>query len=323
MIPNHTAQTAQPLLEDLAVPITHKFPADEKDIFQGFIPKDDMVVIAGETNIGKSLCGIEICSSLSTGEPLWGGLEPSMTAKKILYVLGEHRTRKIVDLAAKTRLPFKESVLVLGPEHLAGDKWLVSNGQPVLRVIDKFKRWAEGVDFLVFDPLTSFITGQEAEQDSVQMRLLIECVNSICMASGASCLILAHRGKPQMDQKGYEHQRKTYAIRGASGTEDAATNIFYFNKADSGLQDYELIQRKFKGDAPPKFKLRRNKDTLAHTLVTDNTSYADVLKREARERVTNLRYDFPHMQEEMVHKIVASTMAIPLETLERRLGLRK
>lgn len=271
----------------------------------------------------NTLVGLEICSSLVTGEPLWGSVIPTRKCKRILYVLGEHRNRKILELVKKTRLPMTDDVLLLGPDKLRGDKNLIVQGVPNQRVIDNFKRWVEGMDLVLFDPLSSFIAGADTENDNNQMRLLIESMNNVCMVAGASCIVLAHKGKPTLDQYGKEHRRHSYATRGASGTEDAFTNIWYLNKADSGLQDYELLQRKFKGDAPPRFHLRRNKETLTHTLLTDGSSYNDVLKREARDRVTNLRYDFPTMAEEMVHKVVASTMGIPLETLERRLGLKK
>lgn len=320
MLPNQ--HQADVKLEDLAVPINSELLAEQPDIFPGFVPKDDLVCISSGTNQGKSLISVEICSSLSTGEPLWGSITPSMTAKKILYVLGEHRTRKIVSLARKTRLPFG-NVLVLGPEHLSVDKYLVSHGVVNMRSVDRFRRWADGVDFIVFDPLAAFIAGADVEDDSIQMRLLIETINQICMSSGASCLVLAHHGKPQMDPKGYEHHRKTYAIRGASGSEDTFTNIFYLNQSEQGPSVFELTMRKFKGDGHPKFKLARNRETLVHTLISDVSSQADVLKAEARAKVTNLRYDFPHLEEEMIHKLTASFMGIPVDTLERRLGMRK
>ena len=282
-----------------------------------------MLAIVGETNAGKTLVGLEICSSLVTGAPLWGGVLPTRQCKKILYVLGEHRNRKILELVKKTRLPMTDEVLLLGPDKMRGDKNLIVQGVPNLRVIDNFKRWVQGMDLVLWDPLSSFIAGADTENDNNQMRLLIETMNNVCMAAGASCIVLAHKGKPTLDQFGKEHRRHSYATRGASGTEDAFTNIWYLNKADSGLHDYELLQRKFKGDAPPRFHLRRNKDILVHTLISDLSSYGEELKAEARTKVSNLKYDHPHLSDETVHKYVASVMNIPLTTLERRLGIKE
>ena len=282
-----------------------------------------MVAIVGETSIGKSLIALEICSSLITGEPLWGMVKPNRLCKKILYVLGEHRNRKILELVKKTRLPMTDSVLLLGPDNLKGDKNLIVSGVPNQRVIDNFRRWFQGMDLVVFDPLSSFIAGADTENDSIQMRLLVETMNNVCMSGGASFIVLAHKGKPTIDQYGKEHKRHSYATRGASGTEDAFTNIFYMNKADSGLHDYEMLQRKFKGEAPPSFHLRRNKDTLVHTLIGDTSSYAEELKSDARTKVSNLKYDHPTLDDASVHRYVASVMNIPLQTLERRLGLIK
>ena len=60
-----------------------------------------------------------------------------------------------------------------------------------------------------------------------------------------------------------------------------------------------------------------------HTLVSDVSSQSDVMRAESRSRVSNLEYDFPQWDKSMLYKVAASVMGITVETLERRLGVRK
>lgn len=306
------------LIEDLAVPITTKIEEHTEFLIDGILPDNDMLGIVGETNVGKSALALEIVSCLSTGAPLWGSIEPNRTLKRILYVLGEHRTKTIIDLARKMKLPMSNNVLVLGPEKLYADKWLVSQGRPQIAAIEKFKTWVDGSELVVWDPMASFLLGQESENDNVQMRLLIEAMNNICMSVGAACLVLGHKGKPTMDQSGAEHRRKSYATRGASGTEDAFTNIFYLNKGE-GVNSYELIKRKFKGDVPDEFKLLRNPETITHVLA-DKVSLAEFKRKEYTAKMARLEAYNYQLEYRTRVRLIAAMEALPEQTIWRHLG---
>lgn len=307
-----------PTIEELAVPITSHIDEDTSFLIEGILPDNDLLGIIGETNVGKSLFAIELISALSTGAPLWGAITPNRQLKRILYVLGEHRTKTIVDLAHKTKLPMSDTVLVLGPEKLSSDKWLVSQGRPQIPAIEKFKRWADGSELIVWDPMASFILGQESENDNVQMRLLIEAINQIGMSVGAACLVLGHKGKPSIDPMGKEHRRNSYATRGASGTEDAFTNIFYLNKGESE-HSYELIKRKFKGDVPSEFKLLRNPDTLTHSLA-DKVSVAEAKRKEYNGKISRLENYNYQLDYRTRVRLVAAMEGLPEATIWRYLG---
>lgn len=255
-----------PSLEELAVPITGPIHEGPPDLINGFLPKAGQLVIAGETNVGKSLIALEVCSSLTTGRPLWGDkrLTPTETVHKIVYLLGEHYNEIIQRLWRKTGLPMSENVWLLGPQQLAGDKWLISSGKANQSALEKFKKWTEGAGLIVFDPLAAFVAGVDVENDNTQMRAVLDQMSLIAGYSGAASLILAHQGKPMQDKFGGEHSRKKYAIRGASAIEDAATNIFYMNHI-VGTRVYQIVNRKYKGTAPDVYELLRNEETLTHT----------------------------------------------------------
>lgn len=275
--------------------------------------------------MGKSLVALEICSSLVTGEPLWGQLYPTATVKRILYILGEHYDLVIQRLWQKTQLPMTDQVWLLGPEALGLDKWLVSGGRQNHTAVAKFRRWAEGVDLIVWDPLSAFILGVDAENDNLQMRLVLDTMSGIAQSAGASCLVLAHQGKPSMDRFGQEHHRKSYAIRGASAVEDAATNIFYMGPsrgrsevASETAQDdslFELTLRKYKGEAPARYRLQRDPERLTHTLVDAQRPFAEVRRRQMREKVDRLREAHPDWTLTAVVKELAHVEGRPESTV--------
>lgn len=319
-----------PPLSDVAVRMNGEIPLTIPDLIPGFLPRQGQLVMAGETNVGKSLAAIETISSLVTGNPLWGGLTPTRVIKRVLYVLGEHYPEVIQRLYQKTKLPLSDEVFILGPEQLGYDKWLVQRGSPNLVALDKFKKWAEGIDLIVFDPLSAFLIG-ESENDNITMRLVLDMMSLVAQTHGASCMVLAHQGKPQMDQFGKEHSRTKYAVRGASAIEDAATNIFYLNRGDSSEavvaaskgQVFEMVCRKYKGEAPSRYRLLRNSETLTHTLLDDANAYLEVLKFETRRKIANLQESNPDLEYRTCIKLVAGIEGVTEDTIKRRLGLVK
>lgn len=317
-----------PELEDIGIRLNSEIKPGPPDLFPGLLPLHGELVIAGETNVGKSLISLEIVSSAATGKPLWGELEPTKQIKKALYVLGEHYVEVIQRLLKVTRLPMPDDVFILGPEQLVYDKWIVSRGQPNVQAINKFMKWAHGCDLIVFDPFSAFVSGQEVENDNITMRLVLDTMSLIAQTAGAACLVLAHQGKPMINQMGQETKRKSYAIRGASAVEDAATNIFYMDKgstdgaaveSETGGKVFELIQRKYKGQAPPKFTLLRDKETLTHTLISDKPFEA-IRKIDLRQKVARVADANPKWDHETCVKQVAAFEGKSVATVQRWLG---
>jgi RecA-family ATPase len=316
-----------PSLEEIGIPITKPIEEGPPDILPGLLPKRGELVIAGETNIGKTLLALEICSSFITGTPLWGELKPTCQASKILYVLGEHYDEIVRRLWQVTKLPMTDKVIILGPEQLGYDKWLVNKGVPNPISVEKLSRWTEGVDLIVFDPLAAFVTGVDTENDNIQMRLVLDTMSLIAQGSGASVLILAHQGKPMMGKDGQEFGRKSYAIRGASGIEDAATNIFYLGKAEGtsgaahAVGEHKVLSlkcRKYKGIAPEEYRLMRNPHTLCHTLL-GNRPFTEVRKIDSQAKIGRLQLAFPDMKMSEIIKIMATVENISESTIRRYL----
>ena len=272
----------------------------------------------------NSLISLEICSSLLTGEPLWGKLYPNKTIERVTYVLGEHTCTTIQSLYHKTQLPHKGDFRLIGPEHLNPYKALVVGGVAQQMAIDRLVKWTEGSGLVVFDPLAGFVQGLGGEQDNATMRTLIDALTYIADVNGAACLILAHMGKPRMDESGAMVQRSSYAMRGASSQEDALTHVFYLTRpnvrqAGDGLFNLEV--RKFKGDPSAReFKLHRDPDTLRHSLdgqgmVSVRLSPEDKAILEAKYE--RLRADNPKWNKTTLIRTLASTEGQQPETIKQ------
>lgn len=308
-----------PTLEQYAVKLTDPITSGPADVIDGLLPNGQLV-IAGETEAGKTLCSMEIASSLLTGIPLWGELKPNLKAKKVVHFLAEHQVEVLQRLAIKTGLNYGNDYYVLDPDRLGYDRWLVQQGRPNLASIDKFKKWATGCDLVIFDPLSAFVSGVD-ENDNIAMRLVLQTMSDIAHQVGASSIVLAHQGKPVFDYKGQEHTRKAYAIRGASAIEDCGTNIFYLSKTDQKPtgQILELNKRKYKGHAPDQYKLLRDSRTLTHTLLLGKTD-GDILKMDAKSKLGAMLVAFPRYERDIVIRITATALGLSEETFRRRIN---
>lgn len=302
-------------------------PAESPELIPGILPEAGTAAIVGETDTGKSLIACEIGSSLLTGEPLWGAIRPTRRIDKVVYVLGEHSCATLQGLFHRTRLPHEGKFLLLGPEQLHPHKALVIGGQQQLIAIDRMCRWAEGAGLIVFDPIAGFVQGNNAENDNATMRTLIDSMGLIAAKVGAACLVLAHAGKPKVDDTGAEVRRTSYFTRGASAVEDALVSVYYLRKRtlvkQQGSQEkYELLLRKFKGNpSSESFILDRDPITKRNTLaVTKNmkASYPNLEEKIALNlELQRLIQSKPKYSEDTCFELMAAIHDVPVDTLKR------
>ena len=304
-------------------------PTETPELIPGLLPESGAMAIVGETNTGKSLTAIEIGSSLLTGEPLWGFITPTRKLDRIAYVLGEHTCGVVQALFHHTKLPHAGDFRLIGPEHLHPYKCLVQNGQQQLAAVDRMMKWTEGAGLIVFDPLGGFVQGNGAENDNSSMRTLIDSMTLVAEKQGAACLILAHQGKPRIDESGQEVRRTVYATRGASAVEDALTTIFYLRKStlvkqQGNVEKFELYARKRKGITTTEvFKLHRDPETLRHTL-SNPTNKRDVPTAEEKMalslKVARLMESEGSIKYDVAVKLVAAAEGMAVETAKRWLN---
>lgn len=305
-------------------------PTEAPELIPGLLPEYGTAAIVGETNTGKSLCAIEMASSLLTGEPLWGAITPNRTISKVMYILGEHTCSTLQGLYHRTQLPHSGSFNLIGPEHLHPHKALVVAGVQQQVAVDRLTKFCAGAELIVFDPLAGFVQGESAENDNATMRTLIDSMSLIASRVGAVSLILHHSGKPQMNQEGQEVRRTVYASRGASSIEDALTHVFYLRKSISVKQQtnnekFDLSIRKFKGNPSSEvFKLERDFETKRNTLIQDKPVKKGGPTLDEKfalaAKVQRLRENNPKFDINVAIKIVADAEGYPVATVKQWLG---
>lgn len=318
-------------LEEVAELLDSPIEPGPPDLIPGLIPKKGQVLIVGETNVGKSTVAIEICSSLVTGAPLWDQLQPTIEAKKIAYILGEHHNDTLKRIQQRTKLPMRERVWLLGPQMLGNNKSLVVRAEKVESSIRQIRDWVAGVDLVVFDPLSAFISGEDAENDNIGMRKLLNAMDDICQPIGAACLILGHSGKPMIDQYGKAHAKKSYATRGASGIEDAATNVFYMvtSGGKSGAAEgtdgrvFSLVTRKYKDEVPSEYQLIRNLHTGVHRLIEGTRPFIEIRRQEVRAKYHGIKTALPELTERQIVRMLVETEGKDTITIRRYLGFQE
>lgn len=242
----------------------------EPELIKGLLHRHAALCITGETDVGKTLVGLEIAHSLLTGEPLWGKLEPTKRLREITYIMGEHDRETIQTLWVLLGLETPKGFWVIPPPG----KRIVARGESVQDTLVTYRAWCTGSDLIAFDPLSAFASGEDVENDNSQMRAVIEGMETI--AKPGALMVMAHMGKMSFDPKAGKYiRRESYATRGASAVEDAVVDCFYMEK-DPEHAGFVLKRRKFKGQAPHYYRLSRDPVTLRHTLIAKGRTEAEL-----------------------------------------------
>lgn len=270
------------MTSSLGVPSNPRFwlgeppEAGEPELIPGLLKRHARLLITGETNVGKTLVGLEIAYALLTGEPLWGSLTPSVIVKQVTYIMGEHDKEYLKSQWALLGLRAPPGFWGIPPPG----KRLVARGDTMLGHLQTYRAWCEGSGAVFFDPLGAFASGEDVENDNALMRLVIDAMGAV--AARGALVVLAHMGKPTLNpQEGTYRRRESYATRGGSAIEDAVTDCFYMEK-DPEHDAFLLRRRKFKGQAPAFYRLSRDPETLRHTLLAKGLTEAE--KRGLKSR---------------------------------------
>lgn len=233
------------------------------DLIPGLLPRHGHLLISGETDVGKTTLALEIAQAVLTGSPLWeGGATSSEVITQATYIMGEHHESTLQSLWRMMAFGGEPALQVIPP---SARRPLVSRGVTLDRSREFYKEQCQGSQLVIFDPLNAFVAGSDVENDSVQMRACLNSMEDVATGVGAALLILGHMGKPFYDQKRQKYQhRTTYASRGSSAIEDAATCCYYMIAEEHG--HYRLVRRKYKGNAPAFYLLARG-DNNRHRLI--------------------------------------------------------
>lgn len=252
------------------------------DLIPGLLPRHGHLLIAGETDVGKTTIALEIAQAVLDGKPVWGtGPTVTTPVTRVAYIMGEHHESVLQSLWRLMEFGGEPSIYIRPPSLRRA---LVSRGVLMDRGISELKEWCQECQVVIFDPLNAFAAGSDVENDSVNMRACINAMQDV--AGGSALVILGHMGKPYFDQKRqkYEH-RTTYASRGSSAIEDSVTSCYYMVADDRDASLFRLVRRKYKGEAPTFYGLRRD-GRNRHTLISGGKTRAQIstLRSEAGKR---------------------------------------
>lgn len=243
------------------------------DLIPGLLPRHGHLLIAGETDVGKTTVALEIAQAVLTGQPLWGVTAVTEVITKVAYIMGEHHESIVQSLWRLMDFGGQPAIRIHPP---SARRPLVSRGITMERSRDYLKEWCQGSQLVIFDPLNAFAAGSDVENDSANMRACINAMEDV--TAGGALLILGHMGKPYFDKDRQKYQhRTTYASRGSSAIEDSVTCCYYMIQDDAKehANRFRLVRRKYKGDAPTFYLLQRD-DKNCHTLIGGGKTRAQI-----------------------------------------------
>jgi len=197
--------------------LTTKFPAITYIISAGIFPEGGMMILAGESGLGKSMLSIEIALHLCDGRQLFNAAFLVPKQRRIVVIQNENpiytvqkRCQNMVDAMGMTFNEIKDRIIFVDPTALFDLGSEKSIGR-IIGIIEKTK-----ADVFLLDPLSSFHDGDE--NSNSDMGIILNNVIHISRVTGAGSLIVHHYGKPQ------QGRADEYRLRGASAI---------FGKADT------------------------------------------------------------------------------------------
>ncbi len=240
-----------------------EYPSLEGIIDRGILPEGGGLIIAGESEAGKSLITMEWAIRLSIRDDILGGLFPVPKSRKVIIFQNENplpqvqnRIEKMLPGLKITNPPNK---LFFADTEFQYD--LLNNKcvEEMIRAIEDC-----GAEVFIIDPLSSFHSVNE--NDNSMMRSVLDKITYISRKTGAASIVLHHFGKPVKDRA------ESYRVRGASAIKDwCDTLITLTRKAHENkiLRIITFEKLRFGEKIKPILLERNNKTLIHHTTEED------------------------------------------------------
>lgn len=191
--------------------LNQKFDHIEHVIGSGVLPVGCGLILAGESEAGKSLLSLQWAIELAMGRHLLEGKLTVPRSRKVLFFQTENipsmvqaRINKMLSGMNLTSIP--DNIFFAGQQV----RYDVSNSKCVERMVQAIKECE--ADVYVIDPLSSFHSANE--NDNGAMRRVLDTFTEISRLTGVASIVIHHYGKPQ------EGRDNAYRLRGASATKD-------------------------------------------------------------------------------------------------------
>lgn len=245
-------------------------------LINGVLPAGGGMIIAGESEVGKSLMRVEWSVLLALGLPIYGMKTPK--AQTILVFQTENAIKQ-------ERFRTKQVMKGHGIESCYNRILYAQPFKKPYLTNDKFLRHAEqqvresGATVIWWDPLVSFHC--KNENDTVGMRNVLDCITYLNRQTNAASIIIHHFGKPA--SKKQDEIPLRYRMRGASSIRDWADTIITLratvqsgNPGPGRILDYVKIRN---GPSRPALYLERNGNFI-HNLAEEQRKVPLLLVKE-------------------------------------------
>lgn len=186
-------------------------------LINGILPAGGGMILAGESEVGKSMMRVEWSILLACGLPIYGMRTPN--AQTVLVFQTEN-TMKQEQFRTKRIMQGYGIESVHNRIHYAHPKRKPSlrNSAFLDHAEEQIK--ACGATVVWYDPLVSFHS--ENENDNVRVRRVLDGITYLNRKTGAASIVIHHFGQPG---KAGEEIPLRYRMRGASSIRDWADTI--------------------------------------------------------------------------------------------------
>lgn len=237
--------------------VASKIRTEPPILVNGVLPAGGGMIIAGESEVGKSLMRVEMSILLALGWPVYGMVSPGPQTILVFQqenslVQEQFRAKQIMKGHGIDEATMPDSI------HYAPRVMNTSLREKTFVKFCKDEIEKFGATVVFWDPLVSY--HNERENDNVRMRGVLDRITYLNRETGASSIIAHHFGQP--GKKGEEISLR-YRMRGASSIRDWADTIMTLrstgtedNPGNGRVLDYVKIRN---GPPRPPLQLLRNK----------------------------------------------------------------
>ena len=245
--------------------LVSKFEFNSAVISNGILPEGGGLILAGESDVGKSLITTEWAIQLALGYHLLGGKFKVIKPRNVIVFQIEN-TRRMVQYRLKKMISGLNITDVPDNIFFANETYSynVMNQICMEQMIEGMATSAAGL--IIADPLSSFHNVNE--NDNSKMRNVLDKFTHISRVTGAASIIVHHFGKP------VDGRSNSYRLRGASSIKDWADTVItlepkrHENKT-LRLLNFEKIRH---GKKIKPILLERDDETLLYKRTEDDTT---------------------------------------------------
>jgi len=235
-----------------------QFPPVIDVISGGILPEAGSLLLAGESEAGKSMLSMEIALHLAIGRQLFNATYLVPQLRKVLVFQCENpfpqvqqRLQRMIRGMGVTLEDFNDNLAFADPVT----QYNITKKKSIERMIQVIELYQAEV--IILDPLSSFHSFDE--NDNSKMRSTLDNVTHVSRVTGCACILVHHYGKPQ---KGRDD---SYRLRGASSIKDWADSILSMKRKKH--ENKELFVLRFDklrhGRKPKPMLFERNDNFLS------------------------------------------------------------